>query len=125
MEHNTKGKPCVIFYDRVQAIIEYVNDNYTQPTLCKDDLVNRFFLSQTNFMMIFKELTGKPYKKYLDDLRIGHAIRLMKHENSFKIIAYASGFSSYQNFNRTFKRIVKTTPTEYRMGPTTLPEFAN
>ena len=111
-----KGKPNKDFYNRVEDAIGYINKNYTKSTLDKRVLIKEYSVSMTNFSYIFKEITGYSFKKYLDKLRIEHAMSMMKHEKSLTNIAYDSGFSSYQNFTRTFKRIVKTTPAKYRDG---------
>lgn len=63
----------------------------------------------------FRERTGKTPFEYLAEMRIGHAVRLLKHSDlTCSQIAYESGFNSYALFVRQFRRITGRTPDRYR-----------
>ena len=63
----------------------------------------------------FRERTGKTPFEYLAEMRIGHAVRLLKHSDlTCSQIAYESGFNSYALFVRQFRRITGMTPDRYR-----------
>ncbi|MDE7206691.1 MAG: helix-turn-helix domain-containing protein [Lachnospiraceae bacterium] len=54
-------------------------------------------------------------KEYINRLRINTACHRIKHSHkSMKAIAYDCGFDSYEHFIKVFKKMVGTTPTEYR-----------
>ena len=72
-------------------------------------------LSGTYFRMIFKEITGKPFILYLNELRVYHAIVLIKKSNmNLSEIAYDVGYGEFQNFHRAFKKIIGCSPSAYR-----------
>lgn len=63
----------------------------------------------------FRERTGKTPFEYLAEMRIGLAVRLLKHSDlTCSQIAYESGFNSYALFVRQFRRITGRTPDRYR-----------
>ncbi len=65
---------------------------------------------------LFKAYTGKTVIGYLVERRIQAAIWKLREGNEKIIsIALACGFNDLAYFNRTFKRIVGTTPSAYRL----------
>ena len=101
-------------YETIQDSIQYIQDNF-QKDLKINDLIKYCGISSTYFWMIFKEITGKPFVQYLNELRIYHAIVLIKKTTlNLNEIAYEVGFSEFQNFHRTFRRIIGCNPSEYR-----------
>jgi AraC-like DNA-binding protein len=64
---------------------------------------------------VFKAYTGKTVVGYLVERRIQAAIwRLRESDEKVISIALACGFNDLAYFNRTFKRIVGATPSDYR-----------
>ena len=64
---------------------------------------------------IFKAYTGKTVVAYLVERRIQAALWKLREDDAKIIsIALACGFNDLAYFNRTFKRIVGTTPSAYR-----------
>jgi len=64
---------------------------------------------------IFKAYTGKTVVEYLVDRRIQASIwRLRERGEKIITIALSCGFNDLAYFNRTFKRIIGMTPSEYR-----------
>jgi AraC-like DNA-binding protein len=64
---------------------------------------------------VFKAYTGKTVISYLVERRIQAAIwKLREGDEKVLSIAMACGFNDLAYFNRTFKRIVGTTPSGYR-----------
>jgi len=71
-------------------------------------------LHPSAFCRFFKEKTGKSLSKYVTDLRISYACKLIiEGKLSVSQVCFESGFNNLSNFNRTFKRQTKMTPTEY------------
>jgi len=63
-----------------------------------------------------KIYTGKKINEYISELRIQDAakrLRENKNENVINI-AFSVGFESLSTFNRTFLKIMGTTPSEYK-----------
>ena len=62
-----------------------------------------------------KKKTGMTFVEYVNAARIAEAEALLLGSNdNITEIAYATGFSSMQTFNRVFKQIKNISPTEYR-----------
>ncbi|MBC7914909.1 MAG: helix-turn-helix transcriptional regulator [Pyrinomonadaceae bacterium] len=67
------------------------------------------------FCRFFKSRTQKPLTQFINEIRIGHACKLLTNKNeSITQIAYESGFNNVSNFNRFFKLMKKTSPRDYR-----------
>ncbi|MCB0841233.1 MAG: helix-turn-helix transcriptional regulator, partial [Bacteroidetes bacterium] len=63
----------------------------------------------------FKKNTAKTFSQFLNEIRIGHACKLLTEENyPVAEVAYLCGFKNISNFNRRFKDIMGYTPTEYQ-----------
>lgn len=101
-------------FNKVQESIQYIQDNFKKD-LKINDLISRCGISSTYFRMIFKEITGKSFVQYLNELRIYHAIVLIKRTSlNLNEISYEVGFTEFQNFHRTFRKIIGCSPSEYR-----------
>ena len=101
-------------YEKVQNAIQYVQENF-QKDLKINDIISMCNMSSTYFRMIFKEVTGKSFVQYLNELRVYHAIVLIKKSAlNLSEIAYEVGFTEFQNFHRTFKKIIGCSPSAYR-----------
>ena len=72
-------------------------------------------VSTFHFCRRFKLETGLTFVEYLSRVRIEQA-KLLLHNTHLPIseIAYEIGFQSLTHFNRTFRKLVGTSPTEYR-----------
>lgn len=72
-------------------------------------------LSRSRFEHLFKEETGKAFKKYLQQARLAKAQRLLRDPTlRIKEIATQCGYSSTSNFSHDFKRSLGLTPSGYR-----------
>ena len=66
------------------------------------------------FCRFFKLRTRKTFSDFLNDVRIGHACRMLQNnEKSVLEICFSSGFNNVSNFNRQFKRRMKMSPSVY------------
>ena len=72
-------------------------------------------LSDANFCKLMKRHTGKTFSQTLNEMRIGHACRLLiEGEASMSEIAFSCGYSSPSYFNRKFRQMTQSTPKTYR-----------
>lgn len=72
-------------------------------------------MTPNSFCRFFKIKTQKTFTQFLNELRIGHACKLLQDENkSVMNICYESGYNSPVNFFKFFKKITQKTPGEYR-----------
>lgn len=68
--------------------------------------------SKAYFSRRFKEVTGIGFKQYMDQLKMHEARRMLGEGQSVTQTAIALGYSSVQNFSRTFRRIHQMSPSE-------------
>lgn len=98
----------------IRTAIEYMADNYSE-NITVEMLAEAAFLSKSYFMQRFREKTGMGAIEYLNRLRIrkvcGH---LQSGDMSISSAAFSCGFRNLSNFNRLFRRIVGSSPAEYR-----------
>lgn len=97
--------------DRVNIFIE---KNYNRKLTLKE-LADFMNMTPISFNRFIKKHTSKTFVEYLNDFRIGNACRqLIENDDTISTVAYACGFNSIANFNRTFKRIKGCSPTQFR-----------
>lgn len=66
----------------------------------------------------FRQYTGLTYTDYVNRYRVNEAAYLLKNsQQKILNIAFDCGFDSLRSFNRSFKRIMRVTPSEYRAAP--------
>jgi transcriptional regulator GlxA family with amidase domain len=99
---------------RMEKLIEFMNANFSRPVRLAEAaaLVN---MAETAFSRFFKTKTGVNFVDFLNDIRLGHAARLLiDTRDAIADIAAACGYTSMSNFNRTFKREKGLTPKDFR-----------
>lgn len=92
---------------------------YMRAHLCDDlslqQVAAHLHRSPDHFSKYFKRTTGASFTAYLQQERIAHARRLLAHTaQPIATIAFASGFNSLSQFNRTFRAVEGCTPREFR-----------
>lgn len=98
----------------VYRAVKYIKENYDSQTSL-DKISKVAALSRSHFMYKFKEVMGTTFKEYLNQIRTMKAKEMLcRSELSISEITYAVGFSSLRQFERAFKKISGTSPTEYR-----------
>lgn len=79
------------------------------------DVAQAARLSRFHFCRLFHTQTGVPFHDYLHELRVNRAKALLADRYmTITEVAYAVGFNDLSHFDRTFRRIVGRSPTEYR-----------
>ncbi len=100
-------------FHRFNKIHEHILLNFTNP-IKLEDVANTVNISPTAFCRYFKRRTGKTFFSFLNEIRIGHACKLMVEGNiSISLASLESGFNNLSHFNDQFKRVMNLTPTEY------------
>jgi AraC-like DNA-binding protein len=98
----------------MQTMLSYIEEHYSDK-LTLDILANISGYSKNHFATVFKEIIGVSPQKYIEQIRIDNAKKLLLQTNSTLIdIAYKCGFPSQAYFNFIFKKHVKLTPLDYR-----------
>lgn len=100
---------------RMSAVMEYSMNNY-QNDISLDTVATVAAMSKNAFCKYFKKRTNKTYFRFLNELRVENASKLLVANNDLSIaeIADKSGFNNISNFNRQFKAIKQIVPSDYR-----------
>jgi AraC-like DNA-binding protein/ligand-binding sensor protein len=98
----------------VRRAKDYIADHKFDP-IKLEQIARALNVSTFHFCRRFKLETGLTFVEYLSRVRIEQA-ELLLHNTHLRIseIAYEIGFQSLTHFNRTFRKLVGTSPTEYR-----------
>lgn len=99
---------------RIDKIISYLNRNYTR-NVNLDEIASFAAMNSSAFCRYFKSKTGKSFKNYILDMRIGYACKLLLMEDiSISDLSSECGFETISHFNKTFKKNTGYVPSQYR-----------
>ena len=94
-------------------VIAYIFKNFNQEIDLKT-VAELVHMNPSAFSRSFKRVHRKTFSKYVNEIRIGYACKLlMENELNVAAIAFESGFNNLSNFNRQFKIIKKIPPSSY------------
>jgi AraC-like DNA-binding protein len=96
----------------LSVIIQYINDNLTEPLLL-DDLADRFFISKTNLIHMFKQETLLTPNRYIAVRRIMKSREYINDGLPISVVCNLVGYNDQSSFTRVFKQIVGCTPKKY------------
>lgn len=100
--------------DRLAEVFQYVKLNYKED-ISLDEISKIANLTPTSFCRMFKAKTKKPFVEYLNEIRVSNACKyLIETDLGISEIAYECGYKTASNFNKLFKKLIGTTPKEYR-----------
>lgn len=99
---------------RLNRIYQFTFGNF-QRSVTIDEVASQLNLSKESFCRYFKMKTGKTYIRFLMEVRIGHACKLlMENEMNVAEICFACGYNNASNFHHQFKAIKGVTPYQYQ-----------
>ena len=98
----------------LRLVLDYINANLEED-LRVNDIAALAGKSDYHFTRLFKQSTGLPVYRYVQEQRIKLAQRLLADRNlTVTEIAYRAGFASHSRFTELFRRLIGLTPTAYR-----------
>ena len=111
-------------YDKLKKLLLYIQGSYDKPISVADAAAVCGF-SESHFMKLFKELTGRTFTQYLKDFRLELAADQLAGSNR-KIIEIAenTGFANHSYFTRSFIAKYGVSPSDYRKLGNTVIERA-
>jgi AraC-like DNA-binding protein len=100
---------------RMREVFEYTMTHF-KSDISLETIASVATMTKNAFCKYFKKRTNKTYFRFLNELRIEHASKLLLEEKDFSIadVAYNSGFKNISNFNRRFKTIKKINPSDFK-----------
>jgi len=100
--------------DRIQSIYNYTILNYRKKIELAE-IADIAKISRNSFCKFFKSRTGKTYSLFTNEIRVGHACRLLiEKKMNVKEICYECGFYNFASFHKCFKDITGKTPLQYQ-----------
>ena len=98
----------------INTIVEYLNENFAED-LSLSDISAHFNMTESGFSRFFSKATSSTFTAFVNRLRVHKACELLMHsESQIASICYAVGFNNLANFNRRFREVKRTTPSEFR-----------
>lgn len=100
--------------DRIGRVCEHIEEHLGKP-LYASELARLTNLSESAFSRLFKKSTGRTVPRYINELRVSRACRLLvETERTVNQIARDCGYLSLANFQHQFHLLEGRSPQEYR-----------
>lgn len=100
--------------NRMQEVNRYVYENFFEKISIKD-IAGIANMTESSFCRYFKSRTLKSFTRFLNEVRISYACKLLNNDGySVTDACFESGFTNLSYFNRQFKVVMKMPPKEYK-----------
>nr|WP_121270902.1 AraC family transcriptional regulator [Pedobacter schmidteae] len=108
--HSYKEKDA----ERMNGVYKYLMMNFANP-ISLAEIASIANMTPPAFCSFFKKRTEKCFTDFLNELRIGHACKLLQNQKlSISEVCFESGYQNFTTFNMSFKKITGKTPSDYR-----------
>jgi len=100
-------------FDRFDRVHRYMIEHFRDdPGL--EDVARLAGMTPSSFCKYFKKRTTKTYLGFLNEIRIGHACKLLLEDRmTIAGVCYESGFNNVSHFNEQFRKVKGMTPGQY------------
>jgi len=106
--------------NRVSRLMKYIQQNFRED-LTIEQAASVAGLQLHSFCRFFKNLTHHTFSDFLNEVRIAFACQLLQQTDlPITQVAFESGYSNVSYFNRSFRKIHRLTPREFRSQMSTL-----
>jgi AraC-like DNA-binding protein len=100
--------------DRMHVVNRYVYEHFSEKISIRD-IAMIANMTESSFCRYFKSRTLKSFTKFLNEVRISYACKLLNNDSySVTDACFESGFTNLSYFNRQFKSVMKMAPKSYR-----------
>ncbi|PHN04999.1 AraC family transcriptional regulator [Flavilitoribacter nigricans] len=102
---------------RVNTVLQFAMTHYDR-TITLEEIAGQVHMAPGSFCRFFKKRTGKTFIRFLNEIRVREACRLLTDQPDRQIseIAFQCGFKNVSSFNRVFRQIQDQSPTEYLLS---------
>ena len=108
-------EPSVEKNKLITNIEQYIIENYADSELSLKKISDVFEISESYFSSLFKSETKQNFSEYLENIRMGHAMALLKNANiSISNIYVMVGYNNPNSFRRAFKKTYGVSPSNIR-----------
>lgn len=108
--------PSLALYqgERINRVCELISKKFRED-VTQSEAARSARMSAPSFSRFFKRATNKTFRSFLNEVRIGHASRMLREtDRTVAEVCYDSGFGNLSNFNRQFLKLRKVPPRAYR-----------
>ena len=100
--------------DRMRSVNRYVYQNFREKISIRQ-MSTVANMTESSFCRYFKTRTLKSFTRFLNEVRISYACKLLNNDTySVTDACFESGFTNLSYFNRQFKHMMKMSPKAYK-----------
>lgn len=100
--------------ERIRKVIRYLEENMDR-MISRREAAKYVFLNEDYFSRMFRKETGMGFKEHLLKIKMDYAGKLLANTTMpVTLIASKVGYENFTNFSQMFRKVMGTTPTEYR-----------
>jgi two-component system response regulator YesN len=109
----TEAHPSPV-HPNIGRALMFVSEHFTE-AITLASVASEAELSRFHFCRLFHREVGIPFQEYLYALRVRRA-KILLADRCLRVseVAYAVGFNDLSHFDRTFRKMVGRSPSEYR-----------
>ncbi|MCI9183295.1 MAG: AraC family transcriptional regulator [Lachnospiraceae bacterium] len=102
--------------DKMYTITNYIHTHYGEK-ISLASIADTFYISPYYLSHRFKEVTGYTVVEYIQLTRVKNAqYLLLNSDNKITRISEQTGFSSFSQFNRVFRKFCGMSPSDYKIS---------
>jgi len=103
------------YYSCTRKVLKYLEGSFDKP-IRLPKMAAIACMEKTTFSRAFRQRTGITFHEFVQAYRISQAVARMETSDcSITEVAFNTGFSNLDTFARVFKKIARTTPSQYRL----------
>jgi len=100
---------------RLREIQSLMTKNYSRD-ITIDEVAKQVHLSKTSLCRFIKKEADKTFSELLNEIRIKYACNLLRDSSyTAKQVCYQVGFNNPSHFYRQFRKLVKLSPSQYKL----------
>lgn len=97
----------------IVKVREYLDENYHKD-ITLDEMAEMVNINPTYLSMLFKEQVGTTYIKYLTNVRLEKAKKLLNEGYKVKEVSEMVGYHNSRHFSELFKKTIGLTPDQFK-----------
>ncbi len=99
---------------RMAKVYDFVMNNF-QNQISLEEVAQTASMNKSAFCRYFKSVSDKPFSRYLNEIRIGYACKLLLEQDRKSIteICFECGYNNLSNFHIQFRKLKHVSPSEF------------